>query len=231
MRSSGHAGNITLQIRDTIKIARQHEDKQHTLERFLAAKIPMLHRNISLPSEDASASLLAFVTRYVEHVPDVLEALTDLTLDADAYDFAKPVLEIVEGYFHSPPEFISQEHSGLHALIDEAYLAHRLIEEVNDRMMILSGVPLAPMDMTISNLVVHDILGEEFANELDSAVSYNVDLLFNMDDLPYNKLFRRYVEHHIHNGWHKELEKWPCLAGDSSIFLVINSEQQKPTLH
>lgn len=221
-----------MSIRDTINLAKQEENHQHDFERFLASKVPMLHRNITLPdNEDGPRSLLAFVTRYVEHVADIVEALSQLTLHLDTYEFAKPIIELIEGYFDTPPEFISRKHQGLHALIDEAYLAHRLIEEINDRMMMISGVPLAPMDMTISNLVVHDILGEEFANELDSAVIYNVDMLFNLQVLTQNDLFNRYVDFHKQHGWQKNLEQWPCLAGDSSIFLTLDAAPIKRTLH
>ncbi len=220
-----------MSIRDTIKIAKQDEDTRHNFEKFLSSKVPTLHRNISLPSEDKQRSLFDFLNRYVEHVPNMIEALRQLTKNIESYEFAEPILEVIEGYFLAPPEFIACRHHGLHALIDEAYLAHRLIEEVNDRMMLISGVPLAPMDMTISNLIVHDILGEEFANELDCAVSYNVDMLFNSQKLSQNLAFQRYVEFHQRNGWQDDLEQWPCLAGDSTIFLIFDHAAMKPTLH
>ncbi len=220
-----------MNIRETINVAKQEEDHQHDFEQFLATKVPELHRNISLPEQGAPRSLLTFVTRYVEHVADIVEALSQLTRHLDTYEFAKPILELIEGYFNAPPEFIARKHQGLHALIDEAYLAHRLIEEVNDRMMVISGVPLAPMDMTTSNLIVHDILGEEFANELDSAVTYNVDMLFNLQVLSQNDLFNRYVEFHKLHGWKQNIEQWPCLAGDASIFLALDAAPIKRTLH
>ncbi len=220
-----------MQIRDTIQIARHEEEIDHALEAFLTSKIHSLHRNISLPQENTSRSLLDFVTRYIEHVPDVIDALRGMTQASGTYSFAREFLDVAESYFSSPPDFISQKHSGMQALIDQAYLAHRLIEEVNDRMMIVWGMPLAPMDMTISNLIIHDILGEDLANELDTAVAYSVEVLFTKLDFANTLIFQRHVDLHREKGFKSELEQWPCLAGDSSIFLVMNEGSVKPTLH
>ena len=55
---------------------------------------------------------LIFVTRYIEHVPDFLQALTELTKNAGIYQFAQQFLTIAEEYFEKPPELVDQ-HKGL----------------------------------------------------------------------------------------------------------------------
>ncbi len=222
-------GSLTLPIRHTITAVTQDEGQQLALTHYLEDKAPQLHRNICLPDEAPCQTLLSFLMRYVEHIADTVEALGKLTETIDTYAFAKPLVTMLEGYFLSPPEFISQEHSGLRALVDEAYLAHRLIEEVNDRMMIACGIPLIPMDMTKANLVVHDVLGDAFANELDLAVSYNVDVLFNEKALLQSDNFLNYIAHRKQIGWTDDIKQWPCLSYDASIFLFI--DQGKPQLH
>ena len=220
-----------LQIREAIAIAREKEANNHSLQRYLETKINDLHHAIKLPEENADTVLLDFVTRYIEHVPEFLQALTELTKSAGIYSFAKSFLDIAEEYFEKPPELVC-EHHGLHALIDEAYLAHRLIEEVNDRIMMNCGVPLAPMDMTLSNIIVHNILGDDFANQLDLAVHYSTEVLFESLAIEKSPEFQVYIATHKKLGWGEELNKWPCLAGDSCISLdLFGDESVKTQLH
>jgi len=220
-----------LHIRASIALAQQYEANQHSLEKYLASRLPELHRTISLPENNASDTLIDFVTRYIEHVPEFVEAMTQLTKCAGIYPFTKKFIDIAEAYFIQPPEIVSSTHKGLHALIDEAYLAHRLIEEVNDRVMMLSDIPLVPMDMTISNLVIHDLLGDEFANQLDLAVNHTIESLFNEEEFLSSDAFTVFKHQHQQNGWQGDLERWPCLAGDSSISIALNYRFSSETLH
>src|SRR5690606_41016859 len=50
------------------------------------------------------------------------------------------------------------------------YLAHRMVEEDNDRYVAHGGESMIPMNNTRANLIVHELLGEDYANRLDSAV-------------------------------------------------------------
>lgn len=219
-----------MHIRESIAVARKIEQEKHTLERYLSSKIPVLHRTIHLPEENAEAALLEFVTRYIEHVPDFIEALTQLTKEAGIYNYAHTFLVIAEDYFIQPPELVG-EHSGMHQLIDEAYLAHRLLEEVNDRVMMACGIPLAPMDMTLSNLIVHELLGDEFANQLDLAVHYSIEALFQTDNFFKEPAFQNYIKKFRRAGWEQTLEDWPCLAGDSAIRLDMGEHFESTPIH
>ncbi len=53
-------------------------------------------------------------------------------------------------------------------LLDEAYLAHRLVEELNDRYIACFAEPLLTLDTTRANLLAHQLIGESFANQLDA---------------------------------------------------------------
>jgi hypothetical protein len=219
-----------LQIRESIAVARGTETENHTLEYYLMDRLPNLHHSITLPEADPHQALLEFVTRYIEHVPDFIEALTELTREAGIYEYAKTFITIAEDYFLKPPELVN-DRSGMQVLIDEAYLAHRLIEEINDRITLACGIPLAPLDTTLSNIIMHDILGEEFANQLDLAVHYAIEALFNTDSLLRDANFKTYVRKHKQNGWDEVLKRWPCLAEDSAISLNLNHVVMGPLLH
>lgn len=209
-----------LHIRQSIALARDQEQESHQLQKFLKARQPCLHPSILLPAENADLALLQFVERYIEHVPDFLEALQDFMQEANIYDCGKSLIAIATDFFLQPPE-LTREHYGLQALIDEAYLAHRLIEEVNDRLELTCGTVLAPMDMTLSNIIVHDLIGEEFANQLDLAVHYAIEALFQREE---------WAKQTTNAGWHIEqqasqwsqaLQRWPSLAGDSAIRIQL----------
>jgi hypothetical protein len=209
-----------LQIRETIHQAQCAENKTGALSRHLRTQAHRLHPAISLPEDNAHQVLLEFVTRYIQHVPDFLDALCALMREAGIYDQGKRFVEIAEDFFIEPPELIA-EHSGMHALIDEAYLAHRLIEEVNDRVILLCGAPLLPLDMTFSNLVVHELLGEEFANQLDLAVHYAIEALFPVEALRKNTDLINYINACRSRGWNEIFQRWPCLAADPAASLQL----------
>jgi hypothetical protein len=61
---------------------------------------------------------------------------------------------------------------GLEALLDEAFLVHRLLEEVNDYHIRSLGHPLLPLDMTEANIIVYHLLGEQLGSRLESLVQY-----------------------------------------------------------
>ncbi len=156
----------TAALRQLIAQARQQESGSQALSRFLQTQLERLHPSIRLPKEDAPGALSAFVIAYIEEVPDVLDAAAEVAREAGIEAAVKPVLKIAEHFFLQPPALM-EGHEGLEGLLDEAYLAHRLVEEVNDRYIAHLGQPLIPLDTTRANLIAHQLIGEPFANQLD----------------------------------------------------------------
>lgn len=208
-------------IRDNIASAFEEEAGCLELDRFAAALAPRLHRAIALPDSNPVAALRQFIVDYVKHVPDFLQALQHVFDEAGLKAEGQIFLDIAADYFSQPPEMARPTNS-LYGLIDAAYLSHRLIEEINDRLLMLCGCPLTNMDMTLSNIVMHDILGEKFANQLDVAVHYTVETLFDPTRLaqhaPLLDILARRRER-----WRSSEQHWPCLAGDSAIALSFTS--------
>ena len=148
-------------IRKLIRDANKLEQKNHYLQRLIDAQ--PLHPAIVLPKHRAYEILLAFAMDYIDSVPDVMAAFDEVSRTAGIADFVELLLNIAAENF-----IIDQP--GLDQLLDKAYFAHRLIEEVADVYSDTAGFPLISLDMTQANLIVHAMLGEEFANQLDSAV-------------------------------------------------------------
>jgi len=209
------------EIRQTIARAKAHEQSTSLLASRFDQNLTQLHDAIDIPNTNKVATLMNFVIHYVEHVPDFIEAVSNITNDAGIYKSSDQIISIAKDYFINPPSSVSEhKHSGLIGLMDEAYLAHRFMEEINDRFIGQLGIPLAPMDMTRSNIIIHHLIGEPFANELDEAVRCSVESLMAEGGGAFkSEAFLSYAKEHKNRGWSKELEQWPCLATDLSITL------------
>lgn len=145
------------------------EARTGRLGRSLEQRLPQLRNKLVLPEKEPMAALLAFVTGYVESVPDCLLLVTAVSKHMGFYDYAAPLLDMAEDYFLHPPAYLPSD-DGLEGLLDEAFLTHRLLEEVNDHHIRHLQRPLLPVDMTEANVIVHHLLGDALANELDKKV-------------------------------------------------------------
>lgn len=158
-------------IKVVIRTALANEDRSHALRSRLERELPALREALQLPREAPVDALMAFVTRYVESVPSCLRLVQAVSRRLGFYDYVAPFLHLAEDYFLQPPEELPAD-GGLEALLDEAFLAHRLLEEVNDHHMRHLQRPLLPLDLTEANTIVHHLLGDDFATRLEQLVQY-----------------------------------------------------------
>lgn len=208
-----------LQIQTSVAQACESELCERDLAAFLQSHLHNLHHIIGLPEENAHEALLNFVKNYIKHAPELLYAISHIAKQSGFYELIVSFLDIAEDYFIGElSEFgFEANPSYLLNLLDEAYLTHRLIEELNDRISMQMGSSLVPTDMTYANLIVHNILGEKFANELDSAVHYAIEVLFENSSFKENQELKRYIDSAKDSDWKSVLKEWPCLTGDSSF--------------
>lgn len=197
-------------VRDQISQAHQHERRTGHLKQLLEQQLPHLHPMIHLPDQDAQGTLARFVSAYIDQVPELLEAANAVACQAGIESQIKPVLKIAEAYFLLPPSEL-KDHVGLDCLLDEAYLAHRLVEEVNDLYIRHFNQPLIPVDTTVANLIAHQLIGETFANQLDEVVHHSVDEM--LDDQSFAvesvELYRdKLCSTETGEAW----KGWPCLS-------------------
>ncbi len=209
----------TAALRELIQKALVHEAASGHLAHLLEGQLVRLHPAIQLPAHDAQGVLERFVAAYVEQVPDVLDAAQAVARDAGIEAQVKPVLQLAEQFFLSPPGLL-EGHQGLDALLDESYLAHRLVEEVNDRYIAHLGQPLIPLDTTVANLIAHQLIGEPFANQLDEAVHHAVDGL--LDDTVFQQSSVQDYRARLSNpqtvaAW----QNWPCLSRQLGVELGL----------
>ncbi|MCY1421921.1 hypothetical protein D9M71_375870 [compost metagenome] len=214
----------TAALRELIHRALQHEAASSQLTRILDAQVASLHPAIRLPEEDAQGVLARFIAAYVEQVPDVLDAAANVAREAGIEAQIRPVLKVAEQFFLQPPALM-EGHNGLEGLLDEAYLAHRLVEEVNDRYIVHFSQPLIPLDTTVANLIAHHLIGEPFANQLDEAVHLAVEGLLDEEvfSLPSAQAYRqRLHDPKVEEAW----KRWPCLSEQLGVELQLNQGQR-----
>lgn len=164
-------------IQQLIQRAIHEEASSQHLHQALSSRIDQVARLVQLPEDQPLEKLCDFVVRYIEDVPTMLDNLQSAALEVGLLDYVQPVIRVASEFFTTPPQEMANQ-TGLGALMAEAYLAMRLFEEVNETYIFKVGQPLIPMDMTMSNIIIHTLIGEPFANGLDELVEQAVEHLF-----------------------------------------------------
>ncbi|MAT50608.1 MAG: hypothetical protein CMK32_05440 [Porticoccaceae bacterium] len=207
----------TVWIRKIIIDALAHEKRTFELGYLLQSRLHHLHSAIHLSVTNPVANLLLFVRRYVERLPDILEAVGEISARDDTEEIAEAVSERCAALFAAPPALLDG-HRGLNGCMNIAYMCHRLLEEINDSYLLAEGRMLAPIDTTRSNLIIHHLIGEGFANQLDDAVHLIArDLVMEKDTR--GAPARQDTDP---SAIVETLNRWPCLkdelAGDMILF-------------
>jgi len=173
--------------------------------------------------------LASFIERYVELVPDFIRAFEDFLSMADiGGEIARQVVTAKE-FLDAPVEVVSPDEENLEAHMYQAYLAHRLLEELNDVLNASYHCPVIPVDMTRSNLIVHHIIGEPFANQIDGAIQLLNDKLvkaINGDETMQSKL-----QDYAGTLSNDPVTRYPCLTDSSNIRLLFKSQNSRVRLH
>jgi hypothetical protein len=169
-------------IREIIAAALRHEAATGELRAALGRRMPALRTTLVLPEDAPLDALMEFITRYVRSVPGCLRLVAAVSRRRGFHGYAAPFLAMAEDYFLCPPgEVLASE--GLGALLDEAFLAQRLLEEVNDHHVRHLQQPLLPVDMTEANIIVHHLLGDAFASRLEQLVQHTAQRLLDREYL------------------------------------------------
>ena len=113
--------------------------------------------------------------------------------------------------------------------MDQAYLAHRLLEELNDVLNANYNCPVIPVDMTRSNFFMHHIIGERFANQIGGDIHLlNDKLLLAIKN---DELVQQKLEAYASKLSNDPLARFPCLTDSSNIRLLFNSQNSRVRVH
>ncbi|MGH1439876.1 MAG: hypothetical protein ACRBBR_07200 [Cellvibrionaceae bacterium] len=208
-------------LTQTIADAKQEEHQLGTMASYIEENLPSLHGSIAISSPSPAKALMSFVEDYVDTTPQHIQALNSLAKEAELSEYVQAFLDLSCTYFINPPDIL-EPYRGLQGLLHKAYLAHRLMEELNDKIMTLSGgAALAPMDMSMANIVSHSLIGDELANQLDHLVLLTIETTPVDTNIFEKRSVRQFLEKRRLKGWEEVNKRWPCFTKDCAINLQI----------
>jgi len=219
----------TFNLRHSIEQAELLEKENGQLAAQLSLKAPSLHRAIQMPTHNTIPILLDFIVRYTEHVAEFVDVLSIIGSNANCCEYTEAVVNFCTAAFdHSLPkgqtlkEQKFSKQNKLATLMAQAYIAHRVIEEVNEHFSQQCNEPLIPMDMTRSNLIIHQLIGEPLANQLD-LVAQNTAEQLERDYLRLDSgIFNQNASREI--AWGIEITHWPCLTDTLAVNLLLGQD-------
>lgn len=214
----------TINIRHNIEQAKLLEAQSGQLAEQLSRKTPSLHRAIKMPPDNAISVLLDFVVRYTEHVAEFVDVLSVIGTNANCCEYTEAVVSFCTDAFDQTLPLLKGQNE-LATLMAQAYIAHRVIEEVNEHFSQQCNEPLIPMDMTRSNLIIHQLIGEPLANQLDF-VAQDVAEQLEQDYLRLDSgIFDQNASREI--AWGIEVTHWPCLTDTLAVGLLLGQGSTK----
>lgn len=159
----------TVTMRNHILEARHHEDNTHELARLLQGRLHQLHKTINTTTREPENALLSFVGSFVERTPALIDTLHEIASNTREESIIETLTATCMDFFLWPPPLL-EGRQGMNSIMAKAYLCHRIIEEFNDCHQVFCNYPLLPLDLTCSNLIIHQLIGEPVANLLDDLI-------------------------------------------------------------
>jgi hypothetical protein len=166
---------------------------------------------------DVQLRTVRVIHAYISAVPHYFDAFSTLAEMDNISDYTVAFLADAVVFF------LGGTHPGHNQtivdLLRQAYLFHRMIEELNDRVALERQLPLAPIDLAYTNLVAHTIIGEDEANILDQDVLIKLELtssnLANTAEIIFqNPATKALTEQRRDRGWQDVYDMWPFLTKD-----------------
>ena len=160
-------------VLEIIDQARRKEARSGTFLQQMKAKACRLPASITVDGYNPATSLFQFAIEYIEMAPRLIECVDACAREAGIQNLFQPFIDAATRYF-TQPSVLLVRYDGLDGLLIRAYLCHRLMEEMHDNNRSIRASELIDLEATRANLLVHELIGEPFANELDDAITITV---------------------------------------------------------
>ena len=157
---------LILAIETAIERAQLYQENDQQLKLY-AHRFSLKHKFLldDELSSNHEQNLIKFILNYVGYLPTLVEEFFSHCQALNWHVVRKTMEDILLNFFDGIDER-ARTH-GYIALLDKSYFAHRLIEELHDHMICQEGMPLLKWNMTMANLMVHQIMGSRFSAHLD----------------------------------------------------------------
>jgi hypothetical protein len=147
----------------------------------MTTRLTKISKPFGLPDNAQSREqIFGMLLDYIQSVPDHLAGLHAIGERFHIIDLLQPFIDLSTNYLAAtcrslevPPQHMPDEPldtSPFMALLQGAYIFNRLLEELNDAIQSFIGIPLTGANTMTANLIVHDVIGDSFANRLDKII-------------------------------------------------------------
>lgn len=199
--------------------ARRQEARSGTFLRLLREKAERLPATVQVDCDQPATCLFQFAVEYIEMAPRLIEYVDACAREAGSEELFAPFIQAATRYFTQPSVLLAR-YDGLDGLLIRAYLCHRLMEEMYENNRSIRTSQLVDVEATQANLLVHQLIGEPFANELDQSITITVLQIAGTPDY-YELNLDPFVEQARHAAWGWMRNYWENLLLRNHIHFVF----------
>lgn len=202
-------------ISQIIAQAVEQESLSGHFHKRLQAKAEELHALFQVEAAEPVDALFGFAREYVEMTPSAIHCVQTCARHAGVSDLFAPFIDAATRYFAHPSVLLAG-YEGFEGLLVKAYQCHRLMEEMYESNRSFRNSELLEPEATQANILVHHLIGEPFANELDQAILITVRQIAGSPDY-YNLDLAPFVAQASDDAWRWMREYWMNLLTRNGI--------------
>ncbi len=180
------------------QVQKNHENiKKFAL---LAHRFSIQHR-YWMDNEESNTlekNLFQLVLNYMNYLPALIQEFDNQCEKVGWGNLSRQINSILLRLFEGQDS--RQDGSGIVGLLDKVYFSHRIMEELHDHMICHCGRPIFEWDMTMANLLVHQLVGSQYSTRLDqTAIELSQKLMADVPKIPSEKA-------------QDQDDAWPCFC-------------------
>jgi len=208
--------NLAL-MNEIINQACQEESESKRFQRSLATRIDSLHKAIILEGQDPALDLSRFALDYIKLVPEAIGQMNECIRLEAKYAVLQPSVDLAIRLFTQPADTSTAD---IFSLLPRAYQCHRLIEELYDNNHSLRTNQYLSNQITQANLLAHQLVSEEVANDIDGATFAVFGQLVSLPDF-YQLDLNGLVDDKVNQRWATIRECWKTLLTRHNITMTF----------
>jgi len=206
-------------VLEIIDQARRQEARSGAFLRQMKEKAARLPGSVVVDGYQPATSLFQFAVEYIEMAPRLVECVDACAREAGITELFQPFIDAATRYF-TQPSVLLVRYDGLDGLLIRAYLCHRLMEEMHDNNRSTRASELIDLEATRANLLVHELIGEPFANELDDAITVTVLQIAGTPDY-YDLDLEPFIDQVNNQAWDWMRQYWENLLERNHIRFAL----------
>lgn len=206
-------------VLEIIDQARRQEARSGAFLRQMKEKAARLPGSVVVDGYQPATSLFQFAVEYIEMAPRLVECVDACAREAGITELFQPFIDAATRYF-TQPSVLLVRYDGLDGLLIRAYLCHRLMEEMHDNNRSTRASELIDLEATRANLLVHELIGKPFANELDDAITVTVLQIAGTPDY-YDLDLEPFIDQVNNQAWDWMRQYWENLLERNHIRFAL----------